>query len=471
MMALICGDWCRLKLGTRVAVYTGVSKASTGYKRDALSKHPRLIGKRVFAFTVCCLVLAIAFHARAEATSPSPTSDVGAIDSQHWASVLIDQYVETALANSIALAALSARQRSAQEMISATAALPDPMVGVTYQSVGAPWRPMSPMSMVVGEFSQPLPGFGKRQARREVAKAEAELKRLEGSALKVRIVDEVRRLFSDLYAIDRQEQALRAGAELIELTKSAVLGQSNSGKSELEAFARTELEAARLDEELNDVSANRMLVVERLNRLTRRPPNATIPRILALPQVSIEEGTLEKSGATHSANLKLGRAAVRLAERRHENALNETRPNYLIGVSGGSSVGGDAVLILRFGIELPIWRASKQQPLARAAQHELEAAQDDYTELKLDQDSALRALLTRFRRDEAQIRLYRDSIIPKATFALTAARNDYIAGRGTFAAIVDDLRQLTEAQVGLSRREADRVATWAEIRALTEPSQ
>ena len=52
----------------------------------------------------------------------------------------VEDLVRQALTHSPTLAAAQARQASAQEQVAPAGALPDPMVGVMYQSIGVPWR-------------------------------------------------------------------------------------------------------------------------------------------------------------------------------------------------------------------------------------------------------------------------------------------------------------------------------------------
>ncbi|MGC4068507.1 MAG: TolC family protein [Polyangiaceae bacterium] len=112
------------------------------------------------------------------------------------AAALLDEYVALAVQRAPALAAQRAKYESAKEQISPAGALPDPMVGVMYQSVGAPWAPMGPMSMVQGEFSQVFPGIGKRQSRRDAAASEASLRKAMLHATEQSIAREVRTLFA-----------------------------------------------------------------------------------------------------------------------------------------------------------------------------------------------------------------------------------------------------------------------------------
>jgi outer membrane protein TolC len=415
------------------------------------------------------MVLLLLARPSAAQTSQASTPSDGSEDQRRSAQKLLDEYLTRAIAKSPTLSALKARQQSARELVAPSGALPDPMVGIMYQSMGPPWQPMAPMSMVQGEISQVIPGVGKRQARRNASQAEADMRFADIGATKARIAAEVRLLFARVYASDREQRALESASQLIQVMVGAVTGQFASGTADQEALAKIEVERSKLREQLLDIQTNREILVARLNRLMVRAESAIVPRLDGLPDVPLEIGPISDEELAKSPELRVQRAAILAASRRRENAETETRPNFLVGLAGGATTTGEPIVTLRFGMELPIWRSTKQEPLIRSARNDVEATQSEYKAIELKLRADVAELLARFKRDSQQIQLYRGSIIPSASLALHAARNAYSTGRADFATVIEDFRIWLEAQVGLSRREADRLMTWAELRALTEP--
>jgi outer membrane protein TolC len=340
------------------------------------------------------------------------------------------------------------------------------MVGVMYQSVGAPWKPMSPMSMVQGELSQVIPGVGKRQARRDAAQADAELRKSEIAAVHARIAAEVRQLFSQIYAIDKERESVESAAQLIEVMLGAVTGRFITGGVDQEALAKAEVERTKLKEQLLDLRASRDILESKLNRLLARSEAIAVPVLDSLPEVPSELRPMHDEKLATSPELRAQRAAIHAAMRKRESAETETRPNFSFGFSGGTTTSGEPVFTLRFGMELPVWRASKQDPMIRAARNDTEAAEYEYRAMDLKIREEFAELKTRFRRDTEQIALYRQEIIPKATLVLHAARDAYSTGRTDFSTVIEDYRIWLEAQIGLAKREADRLMTWSEYEAL-----
>jgi len=421
------------------------------------------------------LPLLVAPAARAQAaegpsSTPVPASEVpvASVQDPVAAASLLEQYVALALQRSPELSALRARQASAQEAVEPAGALPDPMVGVMYQALGTPWQPMGPMSMVQGEITQPIPGGGKREARRVAARANVELQQQGVQASRARLSAEVRAVFTQLYALDREHDALTQGDALLVALLGGVTGRFVSGGIDQESLARAEFERSRLKERLLDLRSEREVLTARLNRLLARPEDSPIPQLGVLPEVPLELTVVSDATLARSPELRLRRAAVAASVASEQSAQADLSPNYQVGLAGGATTTGVPVFTFRFAMELPVWSSTKQEPMVRAARRASEAAQDEYHDEALRLRGRLAELAAEFRRAQAQIALYHDELLPRAELTLSAARNAYSVGRGDFSTIIEDYRAWLEVQSDLAQRYAERLRVWSEYRALLE---
>jgi outer membrane protein TolC len=121
-------------------------------------------------------------------------------------------------------------------------------------------------------------------------------------------------------------------------------------------------------------------------------------------------------------------------------------------------------------VELPLWRGRKQTPLARAAEHEVDAARRDLADAEAAARSEAAALLAKRERAGVQILRLEQGILPQTELAFEAARASYQAGRGDFSMAVEDYNLWLEARVELAKLEKDRFAAWAGLEALTAPA-
>ena len=71
---------------------------------------------------------------------------------------------------------------------------------------------------------------------------------------------------------------------------------------------------------------------------------------------------------------------------------------------------------------------------------------------------------------EAQVRRYREAMLPQSSTMLEVARAAYLAGRGDFSSVIAGFQMWLESRLQLASREADRYTAWAEIDALVTPT-
>jgi len=144
-----------------------------------------------------------------------------------------------------------------------------------------------------------------------------------------------------------------------------------------------------------------------------------------------------------------------------------SKPDFVpsAGLATRGSLG--AVVTLRFGVELPFWKKTKQEPMIRAAEAEVEMARSELADAEAMARAEAARLAARWRQAERQILRFREAILPQSSAAFDAARASYLTGGGSFSTVAEDFGLWLEARVELARREAERFVTWAEIGRLT----
>ena len=379
----------------------------------------------------------------------------------------VDALVDLALRRSPVIAAARAASDAAREMEKPAAALPDPMVEGMLQNEEFPDYTVGklPMSMIGVEVSQPLPFPGKRRARGEAAAAETAVQTARIAALEARITSEVRTLYARIFALDRERGFLTAAGELLDMLSATAGSRYASGGAEQEAVLKAQLEVSRLGERLDDLAAERAAMVAELNRWLGTP-GAPMAEIAELPRVEKVGGHRRPRHGAASADVQVARAQVTTAERRLAVARLDLKPDFSpsAGLAGRGPLG--AVLTLRFGVELPFWKESRQKPMIRAAEQELEMARQELLDAELMAASEVFRLTAEWERADRQMIRFREAIVPQSSAAMDAARSSYLASRGDFSTVVEDFGLWLEARVQLARREADRYAAWAGLQRL-----
>jgi cobalt-zinc-cadmium efflux system outer membrane protein len=322
------------------------------------------------------------------------------------------------------------------------------------------------MSMLTVELRQSLPSARKRAARRGAAAAEEALVAAEARVRRREILAEIREAWATLYAIDAERTTLTSAAELLELLAQVTADRYSTGSTDLESAVRARLEGARLAEREIDLDAARALVVARLERLVDVPGGLEISRVEALPAVAFPADGWSDEAVRDAAPVASARVAIEAAERRAVAAREELRPDLSVGGGAGYRGSLEPVVIVRFGVEWPAWNRDTLRPRVAAAEAEAQAAREDLRAAEAEaRAAAARAGALRAQAERQLVRV-REGSLPLATAALDAARAAYVAGRGEFSAVVEDLSAWLEARILVSRREAEIYAAWAAVRAL-----
>ncbi len=382
----------------------------------------------------------------------------------------IEALVAEALDRSPTIEALQARVAAARSMVAPAGALPDPMLEVMVQSVGAPWDPMRRMTMGQIGYTQPLPWLGKLQARREAATAEADVRESQADDVRRTVVMQVRSAYARLYMLDREFELLVAARELLDMLAAVAGSRYAAGLGDMEAIVKAQLEGSRLEARRSDLVAQRAAWVAAINRLLDRPAGATLGRVTSLPFPEITPEAVPDLALQRSPDVAMSTAAIRASKKRLAAAHLEARPNFLVGLGAGSTLDAATVVTLRFGIELPLWKAQKTDPMVAQARAELAEAEADLRATQARVRTDAERLLARWRRDQEQEVRYREAIVPQSSVAMDAARASYQAGRGDFSTVVENFRMWLDARVMMAEREAERFMTWAEIQMLTSSS-
>ncbi len=409
-----------------------------------------------------CLVLVVAFEALVDvlpaksAVAPSP-----------------DTLIAIALRHAPSLAALRAQVQAARERVRPAGALPDPTLEVMLQDVGFPrWTVgEEDMSMIGPQISQGIPFPGKRGARRRIAEAEVVVQEHELEHLRRQVAQDLRTSYARLYALDREQRALVAGRELMRLLAATVRARYSSGGADAEAALKARLVVARLEERIDDLVATRAEVAAGIEALIDDRASMVQAEVDSLPEVSVPPLPWAEVIAEGSGEVVVQRAQVEVAERRLRAAGIERWPDLMAGAGLGMRGDRDPVVTLKLGLDLPLWSGSKQGPLVRAAAQEVVSARASLRQAEAASRSEAARLEAQWLRSSQQLARYSDTLVPQSSLTFDAARANYLAGRGDFSAVIDDLELWLEARSGLAAREAERYTTWAALQTVLGPHE
>lgn len=380
----------------------------------------------------------------------------------------VEELVARALDRSSEMAVLRARLEAARELILPAGALPNPMTSITYAEVDVPRFGVGrePMSAVTFEFRQGLPYRGKREARREAARATVETMAREVEELRREIARQVRTIYARVYALDRERAIQVAARELLDLLAATASARYGVGDASQEPVIKAQLALSKLDERLDDLASERRLQVAALNRLLDQPADAPLGDIESLPAVGLPaddylERVRSSAPALATAQARIDAAGARLAV-----AKLDLKPDFSLAGAVGIRGTLPPVVTIGVSVEWPWWKKEKQEPLVRAAEQDLRLARDAQHDTWVTLRTEVMRVTIEWQRAQQQIRRYREAILPQTASAMDAARVAYLNGRGDFSTVIEDFGLWLDSRVRLAGREADAFAAWADLQVL-----
>ncbi len=359
------------------------------------------------------------------------------------------------------LAAAEARTRSA-------AALADPVVESRWanDSLDRLNLGREPMSVVELGVRQDLPFPGKRGARRQAARAASRLAGAELQQTSAELELRVRSLYAQLYAYDREVVALDAAHELLELLAATATSRYGTGETEQEAVLKVQLRLSLHDERREQVIAARAETAAALRRMVELPELA-LPAVEALPAVPALASDLAARAANGAPAVALAEARLAAAEEAVRLAGLDFKPDFMTGAAVGYRRSLDPMVTLSFGVRVPAWQRSRQEPELAAAEATRDGARAALSAARAAVAEEVERLQAIARRLDAEERLVHEAVLPLASTTLDAARSAYLAARGDFSTVIEDYDVWLEARVRSAALEAERFTVWARAQALT----
>ena len=356
----------------------------------------------------------------------------------------LDDLIEEAISSNPELAAARAEVQASQSRIEPAGALDNPMLEAGLVSV--PLNPVSlsreEMTMQMLGVSQRLPFPGKRELRREVARAEAVSVELGLQESINRLVRDVRMVWEELVfnaesqrIIERTRTELRALATLT----SARYDVGQAMQTDV-LEAQTELE--RLGTQRLALERDEAALRSELRRLLGRTDDVQLslpePELLETPATPDQLHEAALSGRPQLRGLQ---ALADRAERSVELARRDYYPDFDVRLQYGlrerapDGMERDDMVSLVVAVDLPLWRKSKLEPqVAESRAMRTQALQMLEAE-RLATVAELDTQLAEMRKWRSTASLYESTLLPQARAAVSSAYAAYRVGGVDFATL------------------------------------
>jgi outer membrane protein, heavy metal efflux system len=372
-------------------------------------------------------------------------------------------------------AAMRDEADAAAERVYPAGAFPDPMFRVELQNLtnaGSDAPPsLNPSKVGSTKYTvlQSIPFWGKRDLRRDVAKAEADQAQGRSALTWNELAATIKITYARYYLAVRNEQLTREILELLIRLERVALARYESGVAPQQDVIRAQVEATTMRSELVMLESEREGLQATLNGLLSRrstEPLAEPERLRPVPApVKLEPEALVDRLRGRNPQLFTGDARIRAAESNRDLVYRNRYPDVAIGVSPiqmGSKIGEwEAMLELNIPLQQQTRRHQEREAelMLSAARQQNEAATHRLTGELFENLAGLKAA----QRIEM---LTTTRLLPQAEATLAAALSGYETGKVDFATLLDAERQIRKSKQDTLRAQADSQARLAAIERL-----
>ena len=372
-------------------------------------------------------------------------------------------------------AAMRHEAEAAAERVYPAGAFPDPLFRTELQNItnaGSDARPsLLPNKVGSTKYTlvQPIPFWGKRDLKREVAEADAAQAQGRAAMTWSELAASVKTGYARYYLVVRNEQLTREILDLLGRLERIALGRYESGLVPQQDVIRAQVELTTMRGELLMLESEREGVKAALNGLLARKPSAPFAAPERLrpvpPPVKLEPDVLADRLRSRNPQLFADDARVRAAEKSRELTYKNRYPDFAVGVSPiqtGSRIGEWELML---EVSIPLQQESRRrqeseaESMLSAARSRKESSANRLTGELFENVAALKAA----QRIEL---LTTTSLLPQSEATLQAALAGYETGKVDFATLLDAQRQIRKSKQERLKAEAEAQARLAAIERL-----
>ena len=387
----------------------------------------------------------------------------------------VEGLLDYARARNPEYAVMRLEAEAAAERVYPAGALPDPVLRTELQNItnypaesNANLLP-SRVGSTKYTLTQPLPFWGKRDLKREVAEAEAQAAQGKAGLTWTEQAARIKTAYAQYFAVGKLIGLTREVIDLIDRLDGIIQARYAGGLVPQQDAIRVQVERTAMKSELIQMETEHHHASARLNALLARPANSPLAapeRLRPLPAPALlDYAALEERLRGRNPQLFADDARIRAAEKNRDLAYRNRYPDFAVGVSPIQMRNrvNEWELMLEFNIPL-------QQESRRSQEREAEKMIDVARARK---DAGANQLLADLaenlsamdgaRRSEM---LAQTSLLPQADLTFQAALAGYENGRVDFATLLDAQRQIRRAKQDVIKAQAEQQARLADIERL-----
>lgn len=361
---------------------------------------------------------------------------------------------------------------AARERIQPAGALPDPVLRIELENItrnGSQGATLNPAQVGDTKYTlmQPLPFWGKRDLKREVAGAEAAQAEGRAADTWAEVASRIKTLYAQYWLTGQSLQLTRENIELTRRLEQIAQARYAGGLAAQQDAIRAQLERSAMDAELVGMESEFHHLMVFLNAMLARPSGAALAEPASLRTIPARLDSAALNARLLAANPQLAIEAARVegAGKSRELAYRNRYPDFTLGVAPmqvGSRVDAWSLML---EMNLPLQQGTRRSQ-ERESERMLEAATARQEALGHRLMGDLNAALSNLDAARTTEQITRTRLLPQAELTFKSALAGYENGKVDFATLLDAQRQIRNARLALLRAQASQQMRLAEIERL-----
>jgi outer membrane protein TolC len=361
---------------------------------------------------------------------------------------------------------------AARERIQPAGALPDPVLRIELENItrnGSQNATLDPTRTGDTKYTlmQPLPFWGKRDLKRDVASAEA--RQAEGRATDTwaEVASRIKSLYAQYWLTGQSLRLTRENIELTRRLEQIAQARYAGGLAAQQDAIRAQLERSAMDAELVGMESEFHHLMVFLNAMLARPSGAELAEPAALRAIParLDGAALNDRLLAANPQLAIETARVGGAAKSRELAYRNRYPDLTLGVAPMQVGNRVDAWSLMLEMNLPLQQGTRRSQ-ERESERMLEAAAARKEALGHRLQGDLNAALSNLEGARTTEQITRTRLLPQAELTFKSALAGYENGKIDFATLLDAQRQIRNARLALLRAQASQQMRLAEIERL-----
>ncbi len=382
----------------------------------------------------------------------------------------VQSLLDHARAQNPELAAMRLEADAAALRVQPAGALPDPMLRIELENIsnGSDLRPnlLGTRGETRYTLIQPLPAWGKRDLRRDVAAADAQQASARSAATWNELAARIKTAYAQVYLAAGMERLTLENLDLTSRLEQIARARYAGGLAGHQDAIRAQIEQTAMRSELIALDNEKRQLRVRLNSLLARDVAAQLadPQDLRpLPTASaFDAAALARRVQSTNPSLAAEQARLRGAQKNRELTLHNRYPDFQVGVSPTRMGTRITTWGLMLEMNIPLQQGSRRsqereaEAMVGAAGSRAQAASNQL----LGELAENLAAIDSARRIES---LAAAQFLPQAELSLRSALAAYENGKVEFATVLDAQRQVRKARQDRIQAQVDAQLRLADI--------